>query len=51
MNLFFLLLIIVVVAFVLLFTVYFFNLDMKLVAVIYRMLGRRFDNEKKETSL
>ncbi len=51
MNLIWLLLIIAVVAFVLLFTIYFFNLDMKLVAVIYQMLGKRFDNEKKETSL
>ncbi len=51
MNLFWLLLIIVAVVFVLLFTIYFFNLDMKLVAVIYRWLGRRFDKEKKETSL
>lgn len=42
---------IAVVVFVVLFTIYFLNLDMKLVAVIYKWLGKRFDNEKKETNL
>lgn len=42
---------IVVAIFVVLFTIYFLNLDMKLVAVIYQWLGKRFDNEKKETTL
>jgi ABC-type phosphate transport system permease subunit len=37
--------------FLLLFTVYFFNLDMKLVGVIYRALGRHYDKMKRKTAL
>lgn len=51
MSLYWLFLIIPVALLVLLFIIYFFNLDMKLVAVIYKYLGKRFDNEKRETSL
>jgi hypothetical protein len=51
MSLIWLLLKIAVVVFVVLFTIYFLNLDMKLVAVIYQWLGKHFDNEKKETNL
>lgn len=36
---------------VLLFTVYFFNLDMKLVAVIYTLLGKRYDKMKRKNAL
>lgn len=35
----------------LLFTIYYFNLDMKLVSVIYTKLGRKFDAELKETKI
>ncbi len=31
-----------------LFLIYFFNLDMKLVAFIYKQLGKKFDREIKE---
>lgn len=51
MNLYWLFLIIPAALFLLLFLIYFFNLDMKFVGVIYRYLGKRFDNEKRETSL
>lgn len=34
-----------------LFIVYMFNLDMKLVAGIYKKLTRKFDNKKRETKL
>jgi membrane-associated PAP2 superfamily phosphatase len=51
MSLYWLFLIIPVTLLVLLFIIYFLNLDMKLVAVIYNYLGKRFDNEKRETSL
>ena len=51
MSLYWLFLIIPAAVVVLLFAIYFFNLDMKLVAVIYKALSKRFDNEKKETSL
>ena len=44
-------LIVVLVLFILLFTVYFFNLDMKLVAGVYKMLGKRFDSMEKEAKL
>lgn len=44
-------LIVLVVLFVLLFTVYFFNLDMKLVSVIYSFLGKKFDASEKEPKL
>ncbi len=35
----------------LLFTIYFFNLDMKLIAWVYRKLGKHYDNMKKESKL
>lgn len=35
----------------LLFVVYFFNLDMKLIAWVYRKLGKHYDNMKKEHKL
>ncbi len=34
-----------------LFTIYFFNLDMKLVAVIYTALGKRFDAMNRDDKL
>lgn len=51
MNLLWLFLIIPAALIVLLFIIYFFNLDMKLVSHIYSFLGKRFDNMKKETKL
>lgn len=51
MSLYWLFLIIPAAIFVFLFIVYFFNLDMKWVSKIYKKLRKRFDNEKRETSL
>jgi hypothetical protein len=51
MTLYWLFLIVPASALVLLFTIYFFNLDMKLIAVIYQLLGSRFDTQKRETRL
>lgn len=51
MSLYWLFLIIPVALLLLLFIIYIFNLDMKFVAVIYKNLGKRFENEKRETSL
>ncbi len=51
MSLYWLFLIIPAALLVLLFIIYIFNLDMKLVASIYKSLRKRFDNEKRETSL
>lgn len=43
--------IIIVALFVLLFGVYFFNLDMKLIRKIYDMLGKHYDNIEKDRKL
>ncbi len=37
--------------FVLLFTIYFFNLDNKAVSLVYKMLGKKFEKQNKETKL
>lgn len=39
------------VFFVLTFTIYFFNLDMKLVAKIMPVIGKHYDKRKRETRL
>lgn len=44
-------LIIPAIVFAVLFIFYFFNLDMKIVASIYKKQQKQFDNEKRETSL
>lgn len=51
MNVIGTILIILAVLSVLLFIVYFFNLDMKLVGLIYSFLGKRFDSMEKEAKL
>lgn len=43
--------IVLVCLFVLTFTVYFFNLDMKLVRVIYDKLDKHYDNLEKDKKL
>ena len=37
--------------FVLLFTAYIFNLDSKLVAMVYKMLQKKFDKQNNDTKL
>lgn len=37
--------------FALLFTIYFFNLDMKLISVVYRLLGKHYDKMKRDNKL
>lgn len=44
-------LIVILVLFALTFTIYFFNLDMKLVRKIYDALGKHYDNIKKDRKL
>lgn len=44
-------LIVVAVLFVVTFTIYYFNLDMKLVRKIYDMLGKHYDNMEKDRKL
>jgi hypothetical protein len=51
MNVIWIVLIVVAALFALLFTIYFFNLDMKLVGVIYRALGKHYDKMKRNTAL
>ncbi len=43
--------IVLVCLFVLLFTIYFFNLDMKLVRFVYDKLGKHYDNQEKDRKL
>lgn len=43
--------VVLVCLFVLTFTVYFFNLDMKLVRVIYDKLDKHYDNLEKDKKL
>ena len=43
--------IVLVVLFVLTFIIYFFNLDMKLVRVIYDALGKHYDKQEKDRRL
>ncbi|MCM1285972.1 MAG: hypothetical protein NC213_05635 [Acetobacter sp.] len=45
------LLIVIAVLFVLTFTIYYFNLDMKLVRKIYDLLGKHYDNIEKDRKL
>lgn len=39
------------IAAVLLFIVYIFNLDVKLISVIYRLMGRHYDNMDRERKI
>lgn len=39
------------IAAVLLFIVYIFNLDVKLIGVIYRLMGRHYDNMDRERKI
>jgi hypothetical protein len=43
--------IVLVALFVLTFIIYFFNLDMKLVRVIYDALGKHYDKQEKDRRL
>lgn len=45
------LLIVVAAFFVITFTVYYFNLDMKLVRKVYDLLGKHYDNMEKDRRL
>ncbi|MDD6728322.1 MAG: hypothetical protein PUE08_03765 [Eubacteriales bacterium] len=44
-------LIVIAVLFILTFTIYWFNLDMKLVRKIYDLLGKHYDNLEKDRKL
>ncbi len=37
--------------FILLFTVYFFNLDVKLISWVYKKLGKHYDKMKRDNKL
>lgn len=43
--------IVIACLFVITFTIYFFNLDMKLVRVVYDKLGKHYDNLEKDRKL
>ncbi len=44
-------LIVIAVLFVVTFTIYYFNLDMKLVRKVYDLLGKHYDNLEKDRRL
>ena len=48
---FIIILIIIAALFVLTFSIYYFNLDMKLVRKIYELLGKHYDNIEKDRKL
>ncbi len=43
--------IVLICLFILTFAIYFFNLDMKLVRVVYEKLGKHYDNIEKDRKL
>lgn len=47
----FIIFIVIAVLFVVTFTIYYFNLDMKLVRKIYDLLGKHYDNMEKDRRL
>lgn len=47
----FIIFIVIAVFFVVTFTIYYFNLDMKLVRKIYDLLGKHYDNMEKDRRL
>ena len=44
-------LIVIAVLFVVTFGIYFFNLDMKLIRIVYDKLGKHYDNIEKDRKL
>lgn len=42
---------VIVGGFLLLFAVYFFNLDMKLISIVYKLLGKHYDKMKRDNRL
>lgn len=44
-------LIVIAALFVLTFSIYYFNLDMKLIRKIYELLGKHYDNIEKDRKL
>ncbi len=48
---FIIVLIVIAALFVLTFSIYYFNLDMKLIRKIYELLGKHYDNIEKDRKL
>ena len=51
MDVFLIILAVIVVLFLLTFAIYWFNLDMKLVRKVYDLLGKHYDNMKRDKKL
>lgn len=51
MEVIFIILGVILALFVITFTIYFFNMDMKLVRKIYNLLGKHYDNMKRDKKL
>ena len=51
MDIILIILAVIVALFVLTFAIYWFNLDMKLVRKVYELLGKHYDNMKRDKKL
>ncbi len=51
MEIFLIILAVIVALFLLTFAIYWFNLDMKLVRKVYDLLGKHYDNMKRDKKL
>lgn len=51
MEVLFIILGVILALFVITFTIYFFNMDMKLIRKIYDLLGKHYDNMKRDKKL
>ncbi len=51
MDVILIILAVIVALFVLTFAIYWFNLDMKLVRKVYELLGKHYDNMKRDKKL
>ena len=51
MEIIFIILGVILALFVITFTIYFFNLDMKLIRKIYDLLGKHYDTMKRDKKL
>ncbi len=51
MDIILIILVVIVALFLLTFAIYWFNLDMKLVRKVYDLLGKHYDNMKRDKKL
>lgn len=51
MEVVFIILGVILALFIITFTIYFFNMDMKLIRKVYDLLGKHYDNMKRDKKL